>query len=99
MTGVTSQPGVVLSVRDLRTTFKTRHGTVRAVNGISFDVRRGETLGIVGESGSGKSVMALSLMRLVPAPGVIDSGQVWLESTDLLSLTEREMEDVRGSGI
>lgn len=89
----------VLSVRDLRTTFRTRNGRLMAVDGVSFDVRQGETLGIVGESGSGKSVMALSLMRLVPAPGVIEGGQVILQGVDLLRLTEREMEDVRGSGI
>jgi peptide/nickel transport system ATP-binding protein len=98
---VTVQPALppVLSVRDLRTTFRTRTGRLMAVDGVSFDVRRGETLGIVGESGSGKSVMALSLMRLVPPPGVIEGGQVILEGVDLLRLSEREMEDVRGSGI
>jgi oligopeptide/dipeptide ABC transporter ATP-binding protein len=90
---------VVLSVRDLRTSFTTRRGLVKAVDGVSFDVQRGQTLGIVGESGSGKSVMALSLMRLVPPPGKITTGQVLLRGVDLLGLSERQMEDVRGSGI
>jgi oligopeptide/dipeptide ABC transporter ATP-binding protein len=90
---------IVLEVRDLRTSFKTRGGLVKAVDGVSFAVRRGETLGIVGESGSGKSVMALSLIRLVPPPGVITGGQVLLRGVDILALSEREMEDVRGSGI
>jgi peptide/nickel transport system ATP-binding protein len=90
---------VVLSVRDLRTSFRTRSGLVKAVDGVSFDLRRGETLGIVGESGSGKSVMALSLMRLVPPPGEITGGQVILQGVDLLGLNERAMEKERGSGI
>ncbi len=59
---------IVLQVEDLHTEFRTRWGTVKAVDGISFDLRRGETLGIVGESGSGKSVTMLSLMRLIPEP-------------------------------
>jgi oligopeptide/dipeptide ABC transporter ATP-binding protein len=96
---VNGEGEVVLSVRDLRTSFKTRRGLVRAVDGVSFEVRRGQTMGIVGESGSGKSVMALSLMRLVPAPGKITGGQVLLRGMDLLQLNERQMEDVRGSGI
>jgi oligopeptide/dipeptide ABC transporter ATP-binding protein len=87
---------VVLSVRGLRTTFATRRGLVRAVDDVSFDLRRGQTLGIVGESGSGKSVTALSLMRLVPPPGRVEAGQVVLEGLDLLTLSEREMERVRG---
>jgi peptide/nickel transport system ATP-binding protein len=95
-------PGIVptiLSVRGLQTHFRTRRGLVKAVDGVSFDVRRGETLGIVGESGSGKSVTALSLMRLVPPPGRVVGGEVQLNGVDLLRLTEREMEDVRGKGI
>ena len=68
---------VVLDVKDLQTHFTTRWGTVKAVDGISYHVKRGETLGIVGESGSGKSVNALSLMRLVPSPpGEIVDGEV-----------------------
>ena len=67
-TDVATEREVVLRVDDLRTHFQTRWGTVKAVDGISFDLRRGETLGIVGESGSGKSVTMLSLMRLIPMP-------------------------------
>jgi oligopeptide/dipeptide ABC transporter ATP-binding protein len=86
----------VLSVRNLRTTFATPRGLVQAVNGVTLDLYRGQTLGIVGESGSGKSVMALSLMRLVPPPGRVEEGEVVLEGTDLLALSETEMERVRG---
>ena len=91
---------VVLRVRDLRTYFNTRWGQVKAVDGVSFDLKRGETLGIVGESGSGKSVTALSLMRLVQSPpGRIVSGEVTLDGVDVLSLSESQMEKVRGSKI
>ena len=91
---------VVLKVDDLRTHFRTRWGTVKAVDGISFELRRGETLGIVGESGSGKSVTMLSLMRLIPEPpGEIVSGQIVLDGEDLVQLSDREMNRVRGSKI
>ena len=91
---------VVLDVRDLRTYFVTRWGVVKAVEGVSFQLRRGETLGIVGESGSGKSVTALSVMRLVPSPpGHNVGGEVLLEGEDILKLNESEMEDVRGQRI
>ena len=91
---------VVLQVRDLRTHFFTRWGTVKAVDGVSFDLTRGETLGIVGESGSGKSVTVLSIMKLIPSPpGKIVSGQVLLEGEDLTPLPESEMEKVRGRKI
>ena len=90
----------VLDVRDLRTYFVTRWGVVKAVDGVSFQIRRGETLGIVGESGSGKSVTTLSVMRLVPSPpGHTVGGQVFLEGEDILTLDEGEMEQVRGSRI
>ncbi|MCH8280136.1 MAG: ABC transporter ATP-binding protein [Chloroflexi bacterium] len=91
---------VVLEVKDLRTYFRTRWGTVKAVDGVSFDLRRGETLGLVGESGSGKSVTMLSIMRLIPIPpGRIVAGTITLEGQDLLLLTESEMSKVRGSQI
>ena len=91
---------VVLSVKDLRTYFYTRWGTTKAVDGVSFDLRRGETLGLVGESGCGKSVTVLSVMRLVPIPpGRIVSGEVWLDGQDVLKLSERQMSHVRGSKI
>jgi oligopeptide/dipeptide ABC transporter ATP-binding protein len=91
---------VVLEVKNLQTHFTTRWGTVKAVDGVSYHVKRGETLGIVGESGSGKSVTALSLMRLVPTPpGRIVDGEVILGGRDLLELSEREMTEVRGGEI
>ncbi|MEK7814659.1 MAG: ATP-binding cassette domain-containing protein, partial [Chloroflexota bacterium] len=91
---------VVLQVRDLRTHFFTRWGVVKAVDGVNFDLRRGETLGIVGESGSGKSVTVLSIMKLIPSPpGKIVSGQVILDGEDLALLSESDMEKVRGRRI
>src|ERR1700688_3804165 len=90
----------VLDVRNLQTVFFTNSGLFRAVDDVSFTVRRGETLAIVGESGCGKSVTALSIMRLVPdPPGRIVGGSVTLEGTDLLSLDEAEMRKIRGDRI
>ena len=90
----------VLSVEDLRTHFTTRWGTVKAVDGISFDLRKGETLGIVGESGCGKSVTMLSLMRLIPTPpGRIVSGKIVLDGEDIVPIDENEMAQIRGSKI
>ena len=90
----------VLTVEDLRTYFTTRWGTVKAVDGISFDLRKGETLGIVGESGCGKSVTMLSLMRLIPIPpGRIVSGSITLDGEDLVQVSEQEMAQIRGSKI
>jgi ABC-type dipeptide/oligopeptide/nickel transport system ATPase component len=101
MTNGTQAPGqLVLEVKDLRTHFQTRWGTVKAVDGVSFDLHRGETLGIVGESGSGKSVTMLSLMQLVPIPpGRIVSGEINLDGENLLQLSEDQMSKVRGSQI
>ena len=90
----------MLSVRDLRTHFFTRDGIVRAVDGVSFDVMRGETLGIVGESGCGKSVTALSVMRLIPQQaGRIVGGSVRFDGTELTTLPENEMRRIRGNRI
>jgi peptide/nickel transport system ATP-binding protein len=90
----------VLGVKGLRTVFFTNSGLFRAVEDVSFTVRRGETLAIVGESGCGKSVTALSIMRLVPdPPGRIVGGSVVLEGTDLLALDESEMRKIRGNRI
>lgn len=86
----------ILSVRDLRINFRTAGGIVRAVDGVSFAVGRGKTLGIVGESGSGKSAASLSLMRLMPEPGRIEGGSITFDGTDILSLTAGEMRKVRG---
>jgi oligopeptide/dipeptide ABC transporter ATP-binding protein len=91
---------IVLEVEDLRTHFRTRFGTVKAVDGVSFNLRKGETLGIVGESGCGKSVTMLSMMRLIPTPpGRIVSGKIILDGQDLVHLTEGEMSKIRGSKI
>ena len=90
----------VLKVDNLQTHFRTRWGTVKAVDGVSFNLRRGQTMGLVGESGSGKSVTVLSLMRLVPSPpGDIVGGSVVLDGEDLLELSERDMGKVRGRKI
>lgn len=89
--------GTLLEVKDLCTYFKTDDGLVRAVDGVSFQVKRGESLGIVGESGSGKSVTSLSIMRLVT--GGITSGQVLYDDKDLLKLSERKMQSIRGNQI
>jgi oligopeptide transport system ATP-binding protein len=90
----------LLSVKELRTYFSEDEKTVRAVDGVSFEVNRGETLGIVGESGSGKSVTNLSIMRLIPSPpGRIVGGEVLFDGRDLLTLPAREMRAVRGKRI
>src|ERR1700738_3734222 len=90
----------LLSVEGLQTSFFTRRGVVKAVDGVDFALWPGETLAIVGESGCGKSVTALSLMRLVPdPPGRIVGGSVRLAGTDLLALDEETMRDVRGKDV
>jgi len=90
----------LLSIHDLVVKFRTRDGTVHAVNGVSFDLDEGETLGLVGESGCGKSVTNLAVMRLLPKPaGRIEGGEVIFEGQDLLSLDESEMRDLRGREI
>jgi oligopeptide transport system ATP-binding protein len=90
----------LLEVSDLRTHFFTREGVVQAVDGVSFSLEKGETLGIVGESGCGKSVTALSIMGLIPRPPArIVSGEVIFEGRDLTKLPDRELEDVRGREI
>ncbi len=97
---MTSAEDTVLDVRNLQTVFFTNSGLFRAVDDVSFTVRRGETLAIVGESGCGKSVSALSIMRLVPdPPGRIVGGSVTLEGTNLLALDEAEMRKIRGNRI
>jgi peptide/nickel transport system ATP-binding protein len=90
----------VLEVDGLRTYLFTRAGLIKAVEGVSFSVRQGETLAIVGESGCGKSMTALSIMRLVPSPpGRIVAGSIRLAGRDLLRLSEAEMRDVRGNEV
>ncbi len=91
---------ILLEVRDLRTYFDTDDGVVKAVDGISFQLQRGETLGIVGESGSGKSVTNLSIIRLIPEPpGKIVSGEIIFNGQDILSLSANEVRKIRGRRI
>jgi len=95
----------LLQIEDLKTQFPTNKGIVRAVDGVSFSVEAGETLGVVGESGCGKSVTMLSVMRLIPNPllpqlgGRIAGGHIWFEGQDLLALAEPEMRKIRGNKI
>ncbi|NPV28095.1 MAG: ABC transporter ATP-binding protein [Firmicutes bacterium] len=89
----------VLTVKNLSTHFYTRYGVIKAVDGASFTVAAGKTLGLVGESGCGKSVTALSILRLIEPPGRICSGEVWLNGYDLLRLPSRQLRQVRGREI
>jgi len=89
----------LLAVENLTVEYWARRGKVRAVDNVSFSLGKTETLGVVGESGSGKSTLGLSLIRLVPPPGRIVNGHVWLEGIDLLKLREDEMRNVRGRKI
>ena len=90
----------ILSVRNLKTHFKTDDGIVKAVDGVSFELEKGETLGIVGESGSGKSVTNLSIMKLIPSPpGKIVDGEVLFNGEDILKLDEAGIRNIRGNRI
>jgi oligopeptide transport system ATP-binding protein len=90
----------LLQVENLRTFFHTRNGVVRAVNGVSFAIQKGETLGIVGESGSGKSVTGYSMLGLIPQPpGRIESGRALFDGVDLLSCSKKELQKIRGKRI
>src|SRR5215210_9152977 len=97
---MSSRNGNILEVRDLRTYFGTEDGLVKAVDGIEFELKRGETLGIVGESGSGKSVTNLSIIRLIPdPPGKIVSGEIIFDGEDILALPTEEVRRIRGKRI
>ena len=89
----------LLEVKDIKTYFPTRAGLVRAVDGVSFSIDRGELLGLVGESGCGKSMTALSIMRLIAPPGKIVAGEIIFDGRDLMTLSNRAMRDVRGDDI
>ena len=96
----TATAETVLRVEGLRTEFAAGDRAAVAVDGVSFDVKRGETLAIVGESGSGKSVTSLSMLRLIPEPpGRITAGSVWYKGQDLMTLSERQVEAIRGAEI
>ena len=89
---------ILLRIEDLHTYFFTYEGVVKAVNGIDFSIRKGETLGLVGESGCGKSVTSLSIMRLTPRPqGRVVNGSIFFDGINLLELSEKQMRDVRGN--
>src|SRR5688572_32671295 len=98
---ITSTPKMthLLEVRNLQTHFPTRAGLVRAVDGVSFHVDRGELLGLVGESGCGKSITALSVMRLISPPGRIVEGLISFEGEDLLKASDERMREIRGDDI
>jgi oligopeptide/dipeptide ABC transporter ATP-binding protein len=89
----------LLEVQELRTHFRTRDGLVRAVDGVSFTLEPGGSLGIVGESGSGKTVTSLSIMRLLEPPGFIAGGRVLFRGRDMVGLSDREIRDIRGRQI
>ena len=89
----------ILEVKNLKTYFFTEDGTVKAVDGVDFTVRRGEVLGLVGESGCGKSVTSLSIMRLVGVPGKVMEGEIIFDGQDLMALPERDMVHIRGNRI
>ncbi|MBI2817536.1 MAG: ABC transporter ATP-binding protein [Acidobacteria bacterium] len=96
--GATAEP--LLEVRDLKTYFSTDRGTARAVDGVSFSIAAGSTLGLVGESGCGKSVTALSILRLIPSPpGKIVGGSIGFDGKELLALSEQEIRHIRGNDI
>ena len=93
-------PDILLDVQDLETQFKTPDGIVHAVNGVSFTLKEGETLGVVGESGCGKSVTMLSVLGLIPAPpGKVTAGEAFFFGQDLLKMTKEEIRHVRGAQI
>ncbi|HIP88168.1 MAG TPA: ABC transporter ATP-binding protein [Anaerolineales bacterium] len=92
--------GTLMEIKNLVVRFYTDDGVVHAVNGISYSMDEGDTLGVVGESGCGKSVHALSIMRLIPSPpGRIEDGEVWFNGRDLLKISENEMHQIRGAEI
>ncbi len=90
----------ILSIKDLRTYFHTDDGIAKAVDGVSFDLKEGETLGIVGESGCGKSVTALSILRLLPKDvGIIEGGEILFEGRDIVKMSDKEIRTIRGNKI
>jgi oligopeptide/dipeptide ABC transporter ATP-binding protein len=92
-------PETLLKIEGLRTYFFTEAGIVKAVDGVSFDIKKGESLGLVGESGSGKTVTALSVLQIVPKPGKIVEGKIEFNGENLLTKSEKEMQPIRGSEI
>lgn len=99
MDNVTEGDGALLAIQDLEVHIPTRRGVVEAVDRVSLTVDRGEVVGVVGESGSGKSMLALGIMRLVPAPGRINGGRILLNGDNLVRKSERELRRIRGNQI
>mgnify|MGYP003242029552 CR=1 FL=1 len=89
----------ILKVEDLKTSFMTSSGEVQAVRGVSFEVHKGEILGIVGESGSGKSVTSMSILRLLADTARIKNGKIEFEGTDLTKVSDKQMREIRGQKI
>ncbi|MDQ6884460.1 MAG: ATP-binding cassette domain-containing protein, partial [Candidatus Dormibacteraeota bacterium] len=92
-------PAPLLRVEDLRTQFFTSRGIVRAVDGVSFHINKGETVAIVGESGSGKTMTAFSILRLVPDPGRIVSGKILFKDRDVVTMDNEEVREYRGNDV
>jgi peptide/nickel transport system ATP-binding protein len=88
---------VLYSLRDVSVEYGTRAGPVAAVDGVSLDIRKGEILGLVGESGCGKSTLGKAMLRMITSPGRISSGELWFDGVDLLTLTEKQMRELRGA--
>jgi len=99
MTVAPRHAGPLLEIKGLKTHFFTRDGTVKAVDGVTFQIGHGETLGVVGESGCGKSITSLSVMRLIERPGKIVEGEIKLNGEDLLARSDEEMRDIRGDQV
>lgn len=89
----------LLNVESLTVDYQTRAGRVRAVDVVSFVIEKGETVGLVGESGSGKSTLGHSIVRLIPPPGIVKNGKIWIEGKNILNITEEEMRSIRGSKV
>ena len=90
----------VLEVKNLSTNFYTDEGVIKAVDGLSYDIKKGECVGIVGESGCGKSVSAMSVLRLIPyPPGIIEGGEIKFKGNNLLDISEAEIQEIRGNKI
>jgi peptide/nickel transport system ATP-binding protein/oligopeptide transport system ATP-binding protein len=99
MTTASRHVGPLLEIKGLKTHFFTEDGTVKAVDGVTFEVGHGETLGVVGESGCGKSITSLSVMRLIERPGKIVEGEILLNGENLLTRSDEEMQDIRGDQV
>ena len=89
----------LLEIKDLHTFFTTKKGIIKAVNGVSYSVEQGKTLGVVGESGSGKSVSAMSIIKLLDGNGYIDSGEIWFNGENITDIPKNKMGHIRGNDV